>query len=140
MLDSGHWILCYKLGYEALLMDPERPEAAEVLFFLFLHRNETDRAEDCLTIAKNYGGNDPKYLTWEILLLNDQGNNERVLELYEDGRICLDRDDPRLSELVLLGGDGPNHRANRVAEARGVGRSAFPRISPSRRDRRIRTS
>ena len=41
MLDSGHWILCYKLGYQALLMDPERPEAAEVLFFLFLHRNET---------------------------------------------------------------------------------------------------
>ena len=125
MLDSGHWILCYKLGYEALLREPERPEAAEVLFFLFLHRNETDRAEDCLTIAKNYGGNDPKYLTWEILLLNDQGNNERVLELYEDGRICLDRDDPRLSELVfsvmmaLI-------TVNRVTEAREVVDEYYP--------------
>ena len=68
-------------------------------------------------VAKNYGGNDPKYLIWEILLLNEQGNNEAVLEIYDDGRIPFEREDPRLSELVfsvmmaLI-------TANRVAEAR----------------------
>ena len=109
-------------------MEQERPEAPEVLFFLFLHRNETERAADCLTLAKNYGGNDPKYLIWEILLLNEQGNNEAVLEIYDDGRIPFEREDPRLSELVfsvmmaLI-------TANRVAEARELVDEYYPEVS-----------
>ena len=127
MLDSGHWVLCYKLGYQALLMEHERPEAPEVLFFLFLHRNETERAADCLTLAKNYGGNDQKYVSWEILLLNEQGNNEAILELYDDGKVPFEKQDPRLSEIVfsvmmaLI-------TFNRVAEARELVDEHYPEV------------
>ena len=128
MLDSGHWILCYKLGYEALLREPERPEAPEVLFFLFLHRNETERAEDCLTLVRNYGGDKPQYLIWEILLMNDQGNNLGVLKMYDEGRIPFEREDPRLSEIVfsvmmaLI-------TANRVPEAREMVDKYYPEVT-----------
>ena len=128
MLDSGNWMLCYKLGHEALLREPQRIEAPEVLFFLFMHQNETERAKDCLTLVKNYGGDKPQYLVWEVLLLNDQGNNFAVLDLYDEGRIPFDENDPRLSEIVfsvmmaLITG-------NRVAEARNMVDKYYPKIS-----------
>ena len=75
-------------GYQAFAHGAERPEAAEVLFFCYCIVTRQSVLKDCLTIAKT---NDPKYLTWEILLWNEQGNNlATVLALYDDGRIPLD--------------------------------------------------
>ena len=101
MLDSSNLDLCLRLANEALYREPERPESPEVLFFLHLHTGNIGLAKSSLTLAKNFGGDKPQYLIWEVLLFNEEGNHGAILELYDADRIPFDRDDTRLSEIVF---------------------------------------
>ena len=130
MLDARNFDTCDKLANAALVKEPERNEAAEVLFFLYMHLGDLVRAKASLVIARNFGGAHPRYLLWEILLFNEQGNNAGILDHYDAGRIPFDADNDRLSEIVfsvvlaLIG-------ANRVAEGRDLVDRHFPESHPA---------
>ena len=125
MLDARNFDTCDKLANAALAKEPERHEAAEVLFFLYMHRGDLVRAKASLVIARNFGGEHPRYLLWEILLFNEQGDNAGILDHYDAGRIPFDVDNDRLSEIVfsvvlaLIA-------ANRLADARELVDRYYP--------------
>lgn len=125
MLDSGDNDLCLELCQAALLLEPQRFEAPEVMFFLFLNRHEHDGARDALLLARTFGSNNEAYDSWQVLLHNEEGNHSAICDLYDAGKIRLDRNDPRISELVfsvvlaLIG----HHR---LIEARGLVDEFYP--------------
>ena len=101
MLDAGKNDLCLRLCQAALLLDAKRFEAAEVLFFLFLNLHEHQNAKDALVLTRKYGPQQSVYDTWEILLYNDEGNSRAICELFDAGKITLNHQDLRLSEVVF---------------------------------------
>ena len=129
MLDSGKSDLCLRLCQAALLREPERFEAAEVLFFLFLNLHEHKNAQDALTLARNNGSKQSIYDTWQILLHNEEGNSTAICELYDAGKIPLDRRDLRLSEIVFSVVMA-FIEFNRLAEARHLVDEFYPEPSP----------
>ena len=128
MLDSQNFDLCHKLASEALEREPERHEAPEVLFFLYLHRNDVGKAKSSLTLARTFGDDKAKYLVWEILLFNEEGNYEGILEHYDAGRIQFDRTDARLSEIIFSVVIA-FIAANRITDARQMVDDYFPEIN-----------
>ena len=128
MLDSGHNDLCLRLCQAALTSEPKRFEAPEVMFFLFLNLHEHDGARDALTLVRNSGPNKATYDSWQVLLYNEEGNHDSICDLYDAGKINLDRKDPRISELIfsvvlaLLA-------HNRLSEARSLVDEFYPNPS-----------
>ncbi|MDC0882807.1 hypothetical protein OAP65_01835 [Litorivicinus sp.] len=130
MLDSRNFDLCHRLANEGLSREPERPESPEVLFFLHLHWGNVALARSSLTLARNFGGDKPQYLIWEVLLFNEEGNHSAILELYDADRIPFAQDDPRLSEIVFSVVIAMI-ATNRTVEARDVVDKFFPESSIS---------
>ena len=102
MLQAEREDLCLRLCQRALVTEPTRVDAPEVMFFLFLSRHDTKQANDALILLRNADTTDKqKYVAWEILLHNETGDYGSILALYDDGKIVFDENDPRLSEIVF---------------------------------------
>ena len=129
MLDARNFDTCDKLANAALVKEPERNEAAEVLFFLYMHLGDLVRAKASLVIARNFGGAHPVTCFGRYCCSMSRAIMLAFLDHYDAGRIPFDADNDRLSEIVfsvvlaLIG-------ANRVAEGELVDRH-FPESHPA---------
>lgn len=96
-----------ELAQLALIKDPKRVEALEVMYFIFFSSENSKNLDQCHGILELLFQNSTspeltqKYNRWNLYLANKEGNSAEIVRMYQEDCLGISEDIPDTSQAVF---------------------------------------